>query len=274
MFKKFCISFIIILTIFSLVACSPSTDKEFKDIFVSAVNAKLKDKELIGIVNSKDKSYKYKRILLEEQKSIESYKDKDFKNKSLKKIYIEYLDLLSEEIRLTEKECVDYLNSDDEVLYDSLYNRRIEIYKELHDKYSFNFNEKYYKELLTKYDEYLKNKRDMSIPLTKEEKYKYSQNIDYDSIMLNENKHKKEKYVIKGIVGGIGVYGIHGYFNIFDYNHNAYMMTYDPSILSKSLNEGQHITCWFDYEGNHPVLMDNNNQIIRPYGNVRAIDFQ
>lgn len=274
MFGKLCVVIIGVLVVFSLAACMASTDEEFKNVFTSAVNTRLKEKEAIGVVDSRDKSFKYKRILSDENKAIESYKDKKFKNEALKKIYLEYLDLLSEEIRLTEKECVDYLNSDDEVLYDSLYNRRIDIYKELYSKHSFKFDEALYKSLLAKHDKYLKRKKNLSTPLTEDEKSKYSQNIDYDSIMLNESSHKDEKYVIKGIVGGVGVYGVYGYFNLFDDNNNAYIMTYDPSILSKTLKEGQYIRCWFDYKGNANTVTVDNTSVIRPSGDVRAVVFQ
>ena len=51
-------------------------------------------------------------------------------------------------------------------------------------------------------------------------------------------------------------------------------MTYDPSILSKTLKEGQYIRCWFDYKGNANTVTVDNTSVIRPSGDVRAVDFQ
>lgn len=274
------ISFLLVLLISSsLVACKNYADKEFEDVYVKAT----KDRWIENSENNKnsqhcDKSYYYERskILSNEINKLKSFKEREFQDKKLKKILIEYISIVTEEKKLSDLGFEDKFKPKDVGFEDLLWIKRVKIYKTLHDDYKFPLDDKEYKAILDDYNKHIKLNKERSTPLANEQKKEYSNDISFDNLIENEEKLLDKKIILKGEVGSVHLDANDLYFNFYvngDYDDNMFIF-YKKDILSRNIKEGDSITCYIDYSGLTAANTPNDTLIQIPEGWARYIEFK
>jgi len=207
---------------------------------------------------------------------LKSFKEREFQDKKLKKILIEYISIVTEEKKLSDLGFEDKFKPKDVGFEDLLWIKRVKIYKTLHDDYKFPLDDKEYKAILDDYNKHIKLNKERSTPLANEQKKEYSNDISFDNLIENEEKLLDKKIILKGEVGSVHLDANDLYFNFYvngDYDDNMFIF-YKKDILSRNIKEGDSITCYIDYSGLTAANTPNDTLIQIPEGWARYIEFK
>lgn len=284
--KKILTTFMVLFsTIFIVSGCTLfGADKKFQEAFISAVNKRwedsskyeneIKDKD----ITDSEKDYTYYTLANNEYSNIKDFKDKDFKDKELKTLYEKYLNALSEQIRLFQKSYKDEANfsGGDSALLNRVWSQRMEIIKELHDKYGFEFNKNEYKTSMNELKEYKETEKLFDTKLSDSEALTYKQLENYSALISTPDKNKNKKFLVTLKVVKIFVDGDKPYFaGVIDGDYSKpIFVKYSKSILDKNISEGNTLKCYITYTGLGKVKMQDDSIKEFPCSVSRKIIFQ